>query len=164
SNLRYFGDYELIEEIARGGMGVVFKARQRNLDRVVALKLMLSGQFASREAVARFRTESLTAAKLRHPNIVPVYDVGEANGQPFITMEFVAGRTLADLVRDQPLPARRAAEYVRAIADAVHYAHEQGILHRDLKPSNLLLDQFEQPRVTDFGLAKRLTNSELETP
>jgi WD40 repeat protein/serine/threonine protein kinase len=156
TELRRFGDYELIEEIARGGMGVVFKARQCKLDRVVALKLLLSGQFASRDAIERFHAEALTAAKLRHPNIVPVYDVGDANGQPFLAMEFVAGENLAEVVRDHPLSARRGAELVRTTAEAVHYAHEQGVLHRDLKPSNVLLDDSGQPRITDFGLAKRL--------
>ena len=154
--VRRFGDYELLEEIARGGMGIVYKARQVSLDRIVAVKVILSGQFASKEEVLRFRAEAEAAAHLRHPNIVAIYETGEWDGQPFFSMDYVAGRTLADLVRAAPLPAKRAAAYVKKIAEAIHYAHEQGILHRDLKPSNILIDEYDEPRITDFGLAKRV--------
>ncbi len=154
--IRYLGGYELVEEIARGGMGVVYKARQVSLNRIVAVKVILSGQFASKEEVLRFRAEAEAAAHLRHPNIVAIYETGEWDGQPFFSMDYVAGRTLADLVRDAPLPAKRAAAYVKKIAEAIHYAHEQGILHRDLKPSNILIDEHDEPRITDFGLAKRM--------
>src|SRR5439155_16620001 len=153
---RRLGDYDLIEEIARGGMGVVFRARQRSLNRIVAVKLLLSGQFASKQFLERFRAEAQMTARLQHPNIVPVYEVGEANGQPFFSMELVQGQNLAELVRDQPLAPDRAADYMKAIAEAVHYAHGEGILHRDLKPANVLIDGFDNPRVTDFGLAKQL--------
>jgi WD40 repeat protein/tRNA A-37 threonylcarbamoyl transferase component Bud32 len=151
-----FGDYELLEEIARGGMGVVFKARQLKLNRVVALKLILSGQFATKQEVLRFRSEAEAAANLRHPNIVAIHETGEARGQHFFSMDYVPRRNLAEIVRDEPLPAKRAARYVEVIARAIHYAHQQGILHRDLKPSNVLIDADDQPRITDFGLAKRL--------
>jgi serine/threonine protein kinase len=150
-----FGDYELREEIAKGGMGVVFKARQASLNRVVALKMILAGRFASRESVRRFRAEAEAAAQLRHPNILPIYEVGEEEGHQFFAMEFVEGRNLSELARHGPLPAERAARYVQLVAGAVQHAHEHGIIHRDLKPSNVLVDAFDQPRVTDFGLAKR---------
>jgi serine/threonine protein kinase/WD40 repeat protein len=153
---RFLGDYELLEEIGRGGMGVVFRARQMSLDRVVAVKMVLAGQFAGDAFVRRFRTEAQAAANLRHPNIVPVHEVSEHEGQPFFSMEWVEGQSLADLVRDQPLPPRQAATYLATIARAIHYAHEQGIIHRDLKPSNILIDRLDAPRITDFGLAKRL--------
>jgi len=153
---RSFGDYELLEEIARGGMGVVYKARQASLDRIVALKMLLFGLLAGPEFVQRFRTEAAAAASLQHPNIVAIHEVGFRDGQHFFAMDYVAGRSLAQIVRDGPLPARRAAGYVKTIAEAIQYAHERGILHRDLKPSNVLIDEFDQPRVTDFGLAKRL--------
>lgn len=153
---RAFGDYELLEEIARGGMGVVYKARQASLDRIVAVKMLLFGPLAGPEFVQRFRTEAAAAASLQHPNIVAIHEVGFREGQHFFAMDYVAGRSLADIVRDGPLPARRAAGYVKTIAEAIQYAHERGILHRDLKPSNVLIDESDQPRVTDFGLAKRL--------
>lgn len=154
-----FGDYEFLEELGHGGMGVVYKARQRSLHRVVALKMLLGGQFAGKVALGRFRAEAELAAQLQHPNIVAIHEIGEQDGLPYFTMDFVPGHSLVDLVRDHPLPARAAAGYVQTIARAIHYAHEQGVLHRDLKPSNILIDAFDQPRITDFGLAKRLTGS-----
>jgi len=158
------GAYELVERIGQGGMGVVYKARQISLDREVAVKVLSLAALAGLEAVHRFRTEAVTAGSLRHPNIVVVHEVGLAEGQHYLVMDYVSGPTLADLTRNGPLPARRAAQYLRTIAEAVHFAHERGILHRDLKPSNVLIDADDQPRVTDFGLAKRLAwNSELGT-
>jgi WD40 repeat protein/predicted Ser/Thr protein kinase len=153
---RNFGDYELLEEVARGGMGIVYKARQLSLDRIVAVKMLLFGRFTSPEFVQRFRAEAAAAASLQHPNIVAIHEVGFREGQHFFAMEYIEGRSLAELVRDGPLPPRRAAGYVKTIAEAIYYAHERGILHRDLKPSNVLIDSFDQPKVTDFGLAKRI--------
>lgn len=154
--IRYFGDYELLEEIAHGGMGVVYKARQLSLNRIVAVKMLLAGHFASREFVQRFHEEAAAAANLQHPNIVAIHEVGEQDGQQYFSMDYVEGENLADLIRARPVSANKAASYVRAIAEAIHYAHERGTLHRDLKPSNVLIDAFDQPRITDFGLAKRL--------
>ena len=154
---RTLGDYELLDLIARGGMGVVYKARQTSLNRLVALKMLPGGQFAQEEARQRFKREAQAAAKLRHPNIVTVYEVGEDAGQPYFSMDFVAGRSLAELVREQPLSARRAAGYAKSIAEAIAYAHQQGILHRDLKPSNVVVDADDQIHITDFGLAKDLS-------
>src|SRR4051812_34210544 len=162
SPLPVFGDYELIEEIARGGMGVVYRARQISLNRTVAIKMLLHGKFANAEFVQRFRAEAEAAGNLRHPNIIAIYEIGQENGQHFFSMEYIEGRDLASLVREQPLPARRAAQYVEIIAEAIHYAHQHGILHRDLKPSNVLMDVEGNLRVGDFGLAKRMgDNSEL---
>jgi len=155
--LCHFADYELLEEVARGGMGVVYKARQVSLDRIVAVKMLLFGPQASKEFVQRFRTEATAAGSLRHPNIVSIHEVGIHQGQHYLVMDFVNGPPLSRLVsHHQPLPARRAAGYLKTIAEAVHYAHEHGILHRDLKPSNVIMDEDDQPRITDFGLAKRL--------
>ena len=158
-----FGDYELLEEIARGGMGVVYKARQVSLDRLVAVKMILAGEFATQQFVQRFRTEASAAAVLHHPNIVAIHEVGVQAGQHYFSMDFVDGPSLAALVGHQPLPGRRAAQYLKTIAEAIHYAHQQGILHRDLKPSNVLIDANDQPRITDFGLAKRLVSEAVGT-
>ena len=152
-----FGDYELLEEIARGGMGIVYRARQVSLDRIVAVKMLLAGPWAGKDFVQRFRTEAAAAASLQHVNIVAIHEVGFAEGQHFFAMDYVEGLTLAQLVAKGPLPARQAATYLKAIAEAIHFAHERNVLHRDLKPSNVLIDSAtDQPRVTDFGLAKRL--------
>jgi serine/threonine protein kinase len=134
--IRFFGNYELLEEIARGGMGIVYKARQVGLDRLVAVKMLLFGPLARPEFVQRFRAEAAAAASLRHPNIVAIHEVGYRDGQHFFAMDYVEGQNLAMLVANQPLPARRAAAYVKTIAEAIHFAHEWGVLHRDLKPSN----------------------------
>jgi serine/threonine protein kinase/outer membrane protein assembly factor BamB len=158
TNVRSFGDYELLEEIARGGMGVVYRARQVSLDRIVALKMILSGELASPADVQRFQAEARTAASLQHPNIVAIHEVGEHEGQHYFSMDFVEGRSLAEAIRTAPLPPGQAARYVRIVAEAIHFAHQQGVLHRDLKPSNVLIDRFDQPRVTDFGLAKQIAN------
>jgi len=156
ASIRHFGNYELLAEIARGGMGVVYKARQVRLNRTVAVKMILAGQLASDEDVRRFYAEAQTAANLQHLNIVAIHEVGEHDGQHFFSMDFVEGKSLGDLIREHPLPARKSAEYVKTIAHAVHYAHLQGILHRDLKPSNVLINRNDHPQITDFGLAKRI--------
>ncbi len=155
---REFGSYQLVEEIGRGAMGVVYKAWDRDLKRFVALKMILRGPLASALDLGRFRAEARAAAGLTHANIVPVYQVGEHNGQAFFCMKYVAGRTLAARTAAGPLPQRQAATYLAAIAQAVEDAHAHGILHRDLKPSNILIDDNDQPLVTDFGLAKRVAS------
>jgi serine/threonine protein kinase/WD40 repeat protein len=154
--LRRFGDYELLEEIARGGMGVVYKARQVSLNRIVAVKMILAGQLASVADVQRFHAEAESAARLQHPNIVAIHEIGQHQGQDYFSMDFVEGQNLAEFVGQIPLPAKQAAKYLKVVAEAVHYAHQQGILHRDLKPSNILINQSGQPRITDFGLAKQM--------
>src|SRR4051812_43464453 len=154
-SLRYFGDYELLEEIARGGMGVVYKARQTSLNRIVAVKMILAGQLADEADIRRFHTEAEAAANLQHPNIVAIHEVGEHEDRHYFSMDYVEGQNLAALVRERPLPPARAAELVKTIAEAIQYAHQRGILHRDLKPQNVLMEEDDRPRVTDFGLAKR---------
>jgi tetratricopeptide (TPR) repeat protein/tRNA A-37 threonylcarbamoyl transferase component Bud32 len=150
------GDYELIEKIGEGGMGVVYKARQRRLDRIVAVKTIRGGQFATAEDVQRFHLEAAAAANLQHPGIVAIHEVGADHDAHFFSMEFVEGRSLAERLRENTIPPKLAAALVEAVADAVHFAHGRGVLHRDLKPSNILLDPNDRPRVVDFGLAKRI--------
>jgi serine/threonine protein kinase len=173
-----FDDYEIWEEIGRGGMGVVFKARQRSLDRVVALKMIRAGDYATEEDRKRFLSEAHAVARLQHPNIVQIYEIGETDGQPFLSLEYVDGSSLARSLSGIPLPAREAASLVEVLARAIHYAHQRGIVHRDLKPGNVLMQKDEDgkakdeegpsdssfiphpsfllPKITDFGLAKWL--------
>lgn len=172
--IRYFGDYELIEEVGRGGMGVVFKARQVTLNRLVALKLIGGGALATPELVKRFKAEAEAVASLTHPNIVPIHEIGEHQGQQYFSMDLIEGPTLREVLaarrRPQTAPPgetllgsgsppasyepRAAAEMIATVADAVHYAHQRGVLHRDLKPGNILLDSKGRPHLTDFGIAK----------
>lgn len=178
---RAWGEYELHEEIARGGMGVIYRARHRRLQRWVALKMILAGQLASTDDVERFRAEARAAAQLDHPGIVPIYEIGEYEGQHYYTMPLVIGESLAGILHRGPLPARDAAWLMSVICNAVQYAHDRQIIHRDLKPANILLQQSEaddrpfcvqvatptsvdhklsslRPRITDFGLAKCLAH------
>ena len=141
---------------ASGGMGVVYRARERTLNRVVALKLNLAGSRATEAEIKRFHTEAEAAATLQHPNVVAIHEVGEHEGQHYISMDYVEGKSLAEVIRRTPLPAARAARYVKIIAEAIHYAHQRGILHRDLKPHNVLIDAEDEPRITDFGLARQI--------
>ena len=154
--IEYFGNYELIEEVGAGGMGLVWKARQVSLNRIVALKMIRSGTLANDEEVRRFLGEAEAAGQLQHPGIVAIHEIGTHEGQHYFTMDFIAGHHIGDVVDGKPLEPGRAARYARQIAEAVHHAHSHGILHRDLKPHNVMLDERDQPRVTDFGLAKRV--------
>src|SRR5947209_15289216 len=146
--------YEILGELGRGGMGVVYRARQLGLERTVALKVILAGTHADPEERARFRAEAQVVAGLRHPNIVQVHEVGEQDGLPFFSLEFVEGGSLAQKAAGTPQPAHEAARVVETLARAVHFAHRRGIVHRDLKPANVLLTADGTPKIADFGLAK----------
>ena len=188
-SLPFLPGYEVIEEIGRGGMGVVYKAQQRGLHRLVALKMVLSSHALSPEQLTRFRTEAEALARLHHPNIVQVYDIGEHEGWPYFAMEYVAGPSLVRLLEGQPQDPRRAARLIEILARAVHAVHQCGLIHRDLKPANILLTAKEpgpgtrdqtwmnqdpgqgngpslvslsayEPKITDFGLAKDQTSEQ----
>ncbi|MEQ1751624.1 MAG: serine/threonine-protein kinase [Prosthecobacter sp.] len=145
---------ELYEELGRGGMGVVYRARQKALDRIVAVKVLLRAQFAGAEERERFQREAQAAARLKHPGIVGIFDVGEDDGVPWFSMEYISGKSLEQIVREHPMDANAAARCLKQVAEALQHAHEHGVLHRDLKPSNILLDEDGKPRITDFGIAR----------
>ena len=157
---RDFGEYELLEQIGHGGMGVVYRARQRGLDREVAIKLQSAGQWASEELVESLRREAQHAARLQHPNIVIVHGIGEHAGLVYYAMQLVRGHSLSQkLDAEGPMPPREAARLLRTVAEAVDYAHRLGVLHLDLKPGNLLIDADGVPHVADFGLARPLNQA-----
>lgn len=151
---REFGDYLLLHELGRGGMGVVYLARQKSLNRQVALKFIQSPQFASGSQRERFRREAELVAGLRHPNIITIFEVGEYDGAPYYAMEYIEGNTLKELVGGKPLPWKEAVRYAARIAEAIDFAHRKGVIHRDLKPHNIMVDSSDNLRVTDFGLAR----------
>lgn len=156
---RLFGDYELMEEISRGSMGVVWKARQRSLNRIVALKAVTAGVLASSEDVARFRTEAETVAAIKHPNVITIHEIGENDGVQFFSMEYVNGRTIESMVQEQPFAPREAARLMRTIAEAVHYMHQSGVMHRDIKPLNIIIDTWGRPVLLDFGIARHMNDN-----
>jgi hypothetical protein len=160
---RPFGDYQLLGELGRGGMGVVFKAFEPRLNRFVAVKMVLPGMLANADELQRFHTEAAAAAGLQHPHIVPVHDVGVLDDKHYYSMDFIDGPSLTQKLADGPLPGRIAAKYLAAVAHAIQHAHDKGILHRDLKPGNILIDADDQPHVTDFGLAKQFTTDSGQT-
>jgi len=154
-----FGDYELLEVIGRGGQGVVYRARQKSLNRTVALKVIGLGHWATDTHMKRFRREAEAAARLDHSGIVPIYEVGERDGSCYFSMKLVEGGQLDEVVARESMPIRRAVELVIKVARTVYFAHEHGILHRDIKPGNILLDRNCEPHLTDFGLARLVTSS-----
>ncbi|MCA9259563.1 MAG: protein kinase, partial [Planctomycetales bacterium] len=156
ARVRYFGDYELLTQLGAGGMGVVYLARQTSLGRLVALKMIRPEYVHSNDAAARFQLEAKQAAQLHHPNIVRIHEIGQVEGRHYFSMDYIAGPNLAQTLESGPIEARRAAEIIQNVAEAVHYAHTCGVIHRDIKPQNILLDEMGVPHLTDFGLAKRL--------
>jgi serine/threonine protein kinase len=158
-SLTYVGQYRILEEIARGGMGVVFKARQEKLRRTVALKMILSGRYASEAEVDRFRREARATAALKHPHLVGVHEIGVHEGNHYFTMDYIENVSLAQQLREGSLAPREAANLLLTLTQATHYAHEKGVLHRDLKPANVLIDSSGQPHITDFGLAKLIAEA-----
>ena len=161
--LMEFGDYELLKEIGRGGQGVVYRARQKSLNRTVAVKVIGLGHWASTPHLRRFRQEAEAAARLEHPQIVPIYEIGESDGSCYFSMKFVEGGQLDEVLKREPMPIRRAAELLVKVARTVQFAHEHGILHRDIKPGNILLDKNGEPHLTDFGLARLIENQSTVT-
>jgi eukaryotic-like serine/threonine-protein kinase len=152
--LNELGDYELLEEIGRGSQGLVYRARQKSLNRLVALKIIGLGRWATKTHIKRFRFEAEAAASLDHPNIVPIHEIGESDGSCYFSMQLIEGRRLDEAIRHEPMSTRRAAELIIMLAYTVHYAHKRGILHRDIKPGNILIDADGEPHLTDFGLAR----------
>jgi WD40 repeat protein len=163
SDLPQVAGYEILGELGRGAMGVVYRARQQGLGRLVALKMILAGDCAGADEVARFRREAEAVARLQHPQVVQIHEIGDHGGRPFFSLEFVAGGTLAQKIAATPQPARWSAQLVATLARAMHAAHLQGIVHRDLKPANVLLTQEGTPKISDFGLAKHLEGTEGQT-
>lgn len=153
---RRFGKYEILEEIARGGMGIVYKAKQIDFNRVVALKVMKQGEFSSEEQIARFRREAQAAARLNHPNIIPIHEIGEVEGNHYFTMDYIEGTPLNESIKGKPLSIKKIIQILKEIAEGLEEAHRNQIVHRDLKPANILLDEQGHPKITDFGLAKVL--------
>lgn len=154
------GQYMLQEEIGRGGMGIVYRALRKSDKRIVAIKMILAGNFASEAERQRFNAEAQAAAQLDHLNIVPIYEIGQHGGMPFYCMEYVEGQTLSQRLTSGPLPTRRASAMLQKVCDAIQYAHNQGVLHRDIKPSNILIDEDGEPFLVDFGLAKQTSNQD----